>query len=76
MNNIYYLISPEDFQKIKSMPNFEKIYKTNYKQYLIKSITEIKSRPNVLYLINRSKNPKQALEVLKKFKINYSHKYI
>tara|TARA_B100001093_G_C26841705_1_gene1020856 strand:- start:679 stop:909 length:231 start_codon:yes stop_codon:yes gene_type:complete len=76
MNTTYYLISPDNYQKIKNMPNFEKIYKKNYKEYLIKCITELKHRPNVLYLINRSKNPKQALEVLKKFKINYSHKYI
>lgn len=76
MDKIYYLLSPEDFKKIKGMPNFEKIYKKTYKQYLIKNIVEIKNRPNVLYLINQSNTPKQVLEILKKFKIKYSHKYI
>ena len=76
MDRIYYLLSPNDFKKIKGMPNFEKIYKTTYKQYIIKNIEEIKSRPNVIYLINQSKNPTQILEILKKFKIKFSHKYI
>ena len=76
MEYIYYLISPEEYEKIKGMPNFEKLYKLTYKQYLINNITELKHRPNVIYLINRTKNPKEALQVLEKFKINYSHKYL
>jgi hypothetical protein len=75
MNKTYYLMSPDYFKKIKKMPNFDKNYNKTYKQYILENVKEIQNRPNVLYLINMSKNSNKALEILTKFNIKYSHNY-
>ena len=68
-----YLISYNLFNKLKTLPNFKKIYDSDYKNYIIQNIN-----PGIILrdMIYSSDSSTDINELLKFFEIEYTENYM
>tara|TARA_B100001989_G_C24321405_1_gene355358 strand:- start:337 stop:609 length:273 start_codon:yes stop_codon:yes gene_type:complete len=67
-----YLISFNLFNKLRNLPNFDKLYHSDYKNYIIENINPGIILKDMIYSSNSSRD---IIELLKFFEIEYTENY-